>query len=367
MTGAATVLTGATGFLGSRLLLRMLIDTEVHVIVFTRDAPSATGARIVTALRAAGAGAAELAHLDRVEAVRIDLSRPDLDLPPARYAELADRTGGVWHCAATIALGGDAEGLTRVNVQGTRNVLAFAEAGRLAPPVRYVSTAFVAGRRREGTVREDDFDGSLGFENPYEASKFRAESVVAAWAARTGRPTIVFRPSVLVTDRPSTLDAASHPLSVLAALVAGVRARSDIQGDRRAQIAGRADAQLNLVQVEWAAQAMLRAAGHEVAGPLTRYHVVHPHDTPLRLICDVLEERYPGPRIVLGEEPPTAGPTEAYLGVMLAYCHHRRRYERPGLVAATAGLPDPDTIDLAYLRDALDPFRHGDSAAKEAS
>jgi thioester reductase-like protein len=86
----------------------------------------------------------------------------------------------------------------RVNVEGTRNVLRFAEG---CPGLRrhhYVSTCYVSGRHC-GPFRETDLDVSQRFNNFYEETKFLAEVEVAR--ARTGgMPTTVYRPAIVVGD-----------------------------------------------------------------------------------------------------------------------------------------------------------------------
>ncbi|GMA87776.1 hypothetical protein GCM10025868_30260 [Angustibacter aerolatus] len=112
------------------------------------------------------------------------------------------------------------------NVEGTQRVLAVAGAARRPPLVVHVSTAFVAGARRRGVVREGDLDASTGFENPYERSKHDGEQVVHAWCAQPGRRAVVLRPSILVSRRPPHPEPARPP-------AAGARADGPLGRGRR--------------------------------------------------------------------------------------------------------------------------------------
>jgi nucleoside-diphosphate-sugar epimerase len=104
----------------------------------------------------------------------------------------------VVHCAAIVSFDPAKAGeLQAVNVEGARNVLEFMELIQTAT-LHYVSTVFIAGRRR-GPVRETDLDGAAGFNNAYEESKFLAELEVRK-AMANGLPTVVYRPSILVGD-----------------------------------------------------------------------------------------------------------------------------------------------------------------------
>ncbi|MBT2493932.1 SDR family oxidoreductase [Streptomyces sp. ISL-96] len=194
------MLTGATGFLGSHLLLELL-STEDRVTVLVRDDPPAALRRLDRALAGAGAGRDVLASLhSRVLPVRVHLQAPRLGLTEHAHRQLASGARQVWHSAALTAMTADAKTLLEANLEGTRRILELADA---APAARlfHISTAYVCGART-GTVAEDDLDDTAGFRNAYEASKFHAETHVRGWSARTGRTATVFRPSVLVSQRP---------------------------------------------------------------------------------------------------------------------------------------------------------------------
>ncbi len=99
----------------------------------------------------------------------------------------------VIHCAAQLDFDAPLPTLAAVNVEGTRNALAFArqaDAGFL-----HVSTAYVCGQR-EGGITEGPVRSGARFTNNYEASKALAEAVVAA----SGVPFAVARPSIVLGD-----------------------------------------------------------------------------------------------------------------------------------------------------------------------
>lgn len=161
-----------------------------------------------------------------------DVDRPRLGLPEWQFRALGEQVTEIWHSAAATRLDGppvpvprmrltsSADRSTalvrRTNLDGTRHVLELAASGTAR--MCHVSTAFVAGRRPTGVVREDDLDASYGFENPYEESKYLAELAVHEWSARHGRPVTIFRPSVLVTDRPPQAGDPPHTLTTLTSL-----------------------------------------------------------------------------------------------------------------------------------------------------
>ena len=110
----------------------------------------------------------------------------------------ASTTTEIWHLAAVYDLSVARDLALRVNVEGTRNVLRFAED---CPGLRrhhYVSTCYVSGRYC-GPFRESDLDVGQSFNNFYEETKFLAEVEVAE-SRSGGMPTSVYRPAVVVGD-----------------------------------------------------------------------------------------------------------------------------------------------------------------------
>jgi thioester reductase-like protein len=133
---------------------------------------------------------------DRIEVVEGDIRKPGLGL----RADEALRRGvrEVWHLAAAYDLSVAREMGMRVNVEGTRNVLAFAAACPELRRLHYVSTCFVSGRH-QGTFTERDLERGQTFNNYYEETKYLAEVLVQE-RMRQGFPATVYRPSIVVGD-----------------------------------------------------------------------------------------------------------------------------------------------------------------------
>jgi thioester reductase-like protein len=187
-------LTGFPGFLGSRLLPRILSRSpEVAAVCLVQPRFETQAKDRVRVLEAEDRSLA-----GRIEVVAGDLTAPGLGLDAGERDRLTARTSEVWHLAAVYDLGVARDVGMRVNVEGTRNVLRFAEA---CPDLRrhhYVSTCYVSGRHC-GPFREDDLDVGQLFNNYYEETKFLAEVEVAE-ARAGGMPTTVYRPAIVVGD-----------------------------------------------------------------------------------------------------------------------------------------------------------------------
>ncbi|MBM7172062.1 SDR family oxidoreductase [Streptomyces sp. G44] len=350
--------TGGTGFLGSRLLHALLVEEGCAVTALGRGTSAALRTRIVTSLTRLAGGPLPQAALDRLHCVPGDVSRPLLALAPAQYARLAGRTTAIWHSAADISLAAPLDCLRATNVTGTEHVLGFAEHAGPRCRVTHISTAFVAGRRRRGCVAEAALDDSYGFETPYEQTKFEAERLVREWAGRWSRPVTVLRPGILVTGSRPEEGEPQHPfgeLGIGAASLSG--ALEEVTGHVRLPLPP--GGTLNAVQVEYAVQAMLRLAARAPDRPGAHtYHVVHPVDTPVRLLLEAVEVRHPGLRLAQAERVTDPSTAETLIAARLPdflrrYCMQRRGYERSGLLSLVPELADPPPLDAPYVRAAL--------------
>jgi nucleoside-diphosphate-sugar epimerase len=169
--------TGYPGFLGSALLPRVLArDSEAIAICLVQPKFAALARQ-----RARELG-------DRVRFLEGDITSP-IAFSPNDVAE-------IYHLAAIYDLSVSRELGMRVNVEGTRRVLDFAERCPSLRRVHYISTCYVSGRH-DGVFREDDLAAGQSFNNFYEETKFLAELEVRK---RTQLPSTIYRPSVIVGD-----------------------------------------------------------------------------------------------------------------------------------------------------------------------
>lgn len=353
-----TAITGATGFLGLRLL-PLLIERGGQVVVLAHAGTAPARERIARHLRAGGLPT-EMAR--DLTVLSTDVTRPRLGLPQWQFQALAEQLTEIWHCAGLIELASSAERLRPVNVGGTRAVLELAAAG--TPMLYHVSTAFVAGRRRTGVIGEGDLDASHGFENPYEESKSDGERAVHEWSQRHGRPAVIFRPSVLITDRTPPPGGASHPLRTACTLFdyhADALLRRLAAG-RRLPVRLVADpgAHLNLIPVELAAQLMVGLAGRIHPNGVHTVHITHPHEVAVSTLLSLFEHQYPVRLEACSELPSPRDRTllesltAARMRGFTPYWLHRRYYDRSELRAAALDPSDTPPLDINYLLGSID-------------
>jgi long-chain acyl-CoA synthetase len=256
------LLTGATGFVGMELLVRVLEQTDRDVVALVRAADDAAAqVRIDQLFETLIAPADRRAYRCRVHGLAADLESPGLGLSEATRDGLTATIGAVVHCAASISFTLELEDARRINVEGTREILRLAAEARdygSLDRVVHVSTAYVAGDR-DGRARERQSDVGQEFRNTYEQSKLEAERLVHD----SGLPAAILRPSVIVGDSVTGWTPAFNV--IYWPLQAYARGLFE-------QIPGEADAPIDIVPVDTVADALLELLTGPVRGGA--FHVV---------------------------------------------------------------------------------------------
>ncbi len=190
-SGGTILFTGFPGFIGARLIPRLLElrpEATFECLVQEKFLPAADAS--VAAL------AASHPHTKgRIRLVTGDITAPGLGLGAGAAKGLAKRVTGCFHLAAVYDLAVRKDIGMRINVEGTKNVLEFLGGARDLRRLDYVSTAYVSGTA-VGTYREKDLDVGQGFKNHYEETKFLAEVAVK----ESGLPAAIYRPGIVVGD-----------------------------------------------------------------------------------------------------------------------------------------------------------------------
>jgi thioester reductase-like protein len=229
---SVSFVTGFPGFIGRRLVRRLLED-DPHGRVLALVEPRM--------LDAAGRAAAAI-DADRIELLAGDIARPRLDLDDDEWERACAEVQSVFHLAAIYNLAVPLAAAQRVNVGGTGNVLELCLAAEHLERLVYVSTAYVAGKRR-GVVYEHELALGQGFKNHYESTKFHAEVWVRELLDRV--PTVILRPAIVVGDsQTGETEKFDGPYYLLRAI-----ARAHASGRAVPQF-GRSEAAFNVVPVD---------------------------------------------------------------------------------------------------------------------
>jgi long-chain acyl-CoA synthetase len=258
------LLTGATGFLGGEVLVRLLEQTDRDIITLVRaDDDAAAGRRLRTTLDVLLPP--DRIDPSRVRAVAAHLDRPGLGLDADRRDLLIAGVDTVVHCAASVQFTLPLEEARAINVDGTRAMLDLARRAPALERFVHVSTAFVAGDR-PGPYRECEGDVGQPCRNTYEQTKLEAEQHVLA----SGLPNVsILRPSIVVGDSRTGWTPAFNviywPLRAFARGLFPV-------------IPGDPDARVDIVPVDTVADALLTLATDEPRSGT--FHVVAGDDAP---------------------------------------------------------------------------------------
>ncbi len=182
-------ITGASGFIGKRLVSKILARDNTVVYYLSR-ASGQKGEKQRAALL-------EYWGVDDKRAIAIagDLTQPELGVSAADRKKLARKIAHFAHLAAVYDLKASAEEQQAGNIDGTRNAVQFANAIK-AGKFHHVSSIAAAGLY-EGVWREDMFDEAENLDHPYFATKHDSEGIARKECEMPWR---VYRPGLVVGD-----------------------------------------------------------------------------------------------------------------------------------------------------------------------
>jgi nucleoside-diphosphate-sugar epimerase len=185
-----------------------------------------------------------------LRAVRGDILEPDsLGMAPDVATVVRARVTRIVHAAALTRFDAPLGEVRRVNVDGTRHVLAFASSCPRLRGVCALSTIYVAGRRT-GRILESELEHDSGFVNAYEQSKYEAERVLREWMPRL--PIAVCRLSTVLGD------SASGEVYRLAAVHHAIRF---LYHSLLPMIPGAPDSPVDLIATDYAVAAVRHLSG----------------------------------------------------------------------------------------------------------
>jgi len=177
--------TGASGFIGRRLVEKLLArEGTVYFLILERELPLLE--KLYTRW-----------GVDKSRAMPIigDLTQPKLGVSDADLAKLRGTIRHMFHLAAIYDLRASAEIQEKVNIQGTRNAIEFAEATEVG--CFHLTSSIAAAGLYDGTFYEDMFEEAEGLDNPYYRTKHESEGLVRKDCKRPWR---IYRPGIAVGD-----------------------------------------------------------------------------------------------------------------------------------------------------------------------
>ena len=262
----AYFVTGATGFIGKRLVARLLARRGAVVYFLIRRESLD---KVPALLESWGVSE------ERAVPMVGDLGKPLLGLSKADQKKLSGKVRHFHHLAAIYDLKADADSQIVANIEGTKNAVALANA--IGAGVFHHVSSIAAAGMYEGVFREDMFDEAENLDHPYFATKHDSEKIARK---ETRMPWRVYRPGLVVGDsRTGEMDKVDGPyyffklIQKMRGLLPPWMPAIGIEGGR-----------INIVPVDFVVDAIDHIS-HMKDGDGKAFHLVDP--TPYR-VGDVL-------------------------------------------------------------------------------
>jgi NAD(P)-dependent dehydrogenase (short-subunit alcohol dehydrogenase family) len=184
--------TGATGFIGKRLVKALLARKGSTVHFLMREGSEGKLAALYEYWGLNGSAK------QRAVPVTGDLTAKKLGVAADVIKAMKGQHVVLYHLAAVYDLSADEESQIQVNIEGTRNLVEFAKAIDAAH-LHHVSSIAAAGLY-EGVFREDMFDEAENLDHAYFSTKHESEKIVRK---ESKVPWTVYRPAFVVGDSAS--------------------------------------------------------------------------------------------------------------------------------------------------------------------
>ncbi|MFF2550599.1 thioester reductase domain-containing protein [Nocardia sp. NPDC058058] len=259
------LLTGATGFLGSHVLLDLLRHSQAHVVCVVRaDDDQAAARRLEDAVRRyALPWSREV--LRRVTPVAADLRLPRLGLTDERWEALAAEVDSVVNVGAAVDFLRGYPSLRRSNVLGPLTLAELACTGK-PKPLHHISSMAVFNGSEAETLSEDAATANVAkLPIGYDRSKWAAEALLRR-ASEHGLVVTIMRPGG-IGSHPET--GAHNPRDLNAGITAALMRFRTVPGFRY----------LNSAPVDWVS----RVTAEIVGTPSAWGHTYHLTGAPTSL------------------------------------------------------------------------------------
>lgn len=181
------LITGADGYIGSRLVRRLLLETEcrLHLWLRSDSEPEFCSKREAMMLKLPEAALSTRVTMSYGNLLGDD---PFRDIEPNHITKII-------HSAAVTRFNVEYDLAQSINVEGNRKLMRFAESCPNLTQYLLVSSIYASGLQ-PGQIAEKELAGIHGFANHYERSKWQCEADVA----KTSLPWSIARLSTVVSD-----------------------------------------------------------------------------------------------------------------------------------------------------------------------
>jgi len=202
------LITGTTGLLGAYLLRDILYrfygNKNIKIVALARSSKKLSSKERVFFILNNIIGSDIDKFCDYINVIEGDITKDFLGLSKDVYYDLVKKTICIYHSAALCEFNVHWEVISKVNVEGTRNILEFSLQCRDHTKekfigIHHISTIAIGGTIK-GILYEDDLELEQDFNNTYERSKFEAERLIRLYRDRYALDISVYRPAIIIGD-----------------------------------------------------------------------------------------------------------------------------------------------------------------------
>jgi thioester reductase-like protein len=296
-----TLLTGATGLLGTYLVRALLLKGVRLAVVGRASRKQTFEERIESQLQMWERKLGK--PLPRPVCLEGNVTEPRIGLNEKAQSWVSRHCERVFHNAAVLTFhGADRNGDPwKTNLGGTGNVVAACDHFGIEE-LHYVSTAYVCGKRHE-KIFEHELAKGQGFQNDYEESKFLSEKLVRE--SRHIKKLTVYRPAVIAGDSKTGYSSTYHGLGMYLQLMSlMVNALDpDENGVRHTPLSLTCSGEegRNVVAVDWVSDVMVRLFMTPEAHCDT-YHIAPDVQINAKQLIDYCSAYYNATGVVFGVE-----------------------------------------------------------------
>lgn len=263
--GEAVLLTGANGYLGVHLLTELTAKGYKVICLVRNDASLDKACRYF--------GISFPGH--DIEVVIGDVTKQCLGLAAEQYNDLCARVKTVFHTAALVNHVGSEEASSRVNVEGTKEIIRFCE--KAGAKLFHMSSYAVTGFGTDAILTEDVLDiGQSIDQNPYIKTKYQAEEQVLQARGRSV-PSTIFRIGNLTARASDGLFQMNAETSGMSAQLNAIRKLGIFPESMRRIL-------YDATAVDEAARAIILLAESFGAGYI--WHIINPHARTLAQLTE---------------------------------------------------------------------------------
>ncbi|MEN8117535.1 MAG: SDR family oxidoreductase [Bacteroidota bacterium] len=287
------IVTGVTGFIGSRVACKLLkCGWSVHALGRGKAGYSFSK-RVISAIDNICGFPLKREIFENLHCHEVDICKDDLGLQNQNAAQQFGTNAILFHIAGDTRFKPPSpEAQFKINVTGSLNVIQTLR-NSLASVV-HVSTAYVAGRR-QGIVMEDELDEGQELRNNYEKTKLKAEIEVTKLCRELGIPLSITRPSIIINDsvtgRSPTLTHFNALVDVITRIQLHFKNNKNEIARKEIRIPVTPNAYPNLAPVNPVVDALIEIGTNTRAHGKT-FHLCHPAPQPNSEIMNILVKAF---------------------------------------------------------------------------